>query len=107
MTSGVNLNVMDLYVGFAPFGDGVAPASTEYCPDPCDKDLGAKGFGDIVVGSDLQTGYYVGFVAFCGHHQNRHVLRSLCCTDPGTDLNTVHPGKHEVEYEEIRNMPFR
>jgi hypothetical protein len=55
--------------------------------------------GEIVVGTGIETLYNVGHGIACGKHQDRSVLPAF--TEPPGDLEPVHPGKHDVEKEQI------
>jgi len=69
--------------------------------DAGNQGLGAKWFGDVVVGSQLQADDGVRFLGFGGQHDDR---KHRCCRSRSkafADLEAVDLGQHQIEDDQI------
>ena len=60
---------------------------------------GAEGLRHIVVGTESESPDLVDVIFFGGHHENRDVL---FFTNLAADVKPVDPGKHEVQYDQVK-----
>jgi hypothetical protein len=67
--------------------------------DACQQHRKGEWLGEIVVGTGIETLDNVGHGITRGKHQDRSVLPAF--TEPPGNLEPVHPGKHDVEKEQI------
>ncbi len=64
-----------------------------------------KGFGNIVVRSQLKTHDAIDLFGLRGEHDDRNVPSHRIRFKGSTDISAIHPGKHQVEDDERRPEP--
>ena len=73
-------------------------------PDASGELLRGEGFGEVVVGSGLETGHDIVRVVSRRHHHDRHVA---VASQRAAQLETVHAGKHDVDQDDIRQASMK
>jgi hypothetical protein len=58
----------------------------------------AQRLGDVVVGAELEALDAVDLLAARGEHDHRN---GRAGTQPAADVDPIHPGKHQIEYNDI------
>src|SRR5688500_16424611 len=64
-------------------------------------------FGQIVIGAQRQSADTVGLFASSGQHEHRHVSGRLVAAQPFQNVESRHPGQHQVEDEKRGNLTAR
>ena len=83
----------------------IATLAAQNGPDTGQQFAWFKGFGKIVVGTQLQTNDAVHGVALGSQHQHRNLCSGTCHGSNATaDFQPVHIGQHQVQDDQIRRL---
>ena len=69
--------------------------------DPRGEHAGAEGFGDVVVGTPLESGDHIALLALGGEHHDGDLARPRIGLETTADLESVEAGEHEVEHHQV------
>ena len=88
-----------IHAGLVPGTGSIIPHAAQRHAQPGQKLLHAERFGQVIVRTGIQGGYFVGIVTAGRNHQNGHIAPAADLAD---HLNTIHIRQAKVQKNHIR-----